>query len=230
VVTQEKINFEAPGKIWGVGAGRIVDLSNRKSWSIPNEPANIRPISSQPHAPIATDGKNMLISSVEKLEWMEIGSKTRNTIPSAKPLPWYPPSISEATTAWVEWHPDTGEDVWTYTLHNSTAKPLAQSKAHERHVVVDGKWIAWLTDHAVFLKNQETGDTQTFSGQVHSNERLSLSNGIVCWEAHTKEDIDIFCSDGLHLKRKDNQRRPSRWMGWLLFHEGENTLLYGPIE
>ena len=230
IITHEKIAFEPPGTSWGIGAGVIIDLSKRRVWSINEEKKPIQPISSQAHAPIATDGKHMLISSAEKLEWMEIGSKTRRTIPNARPAPWYPPAISQSTTAWVQWHPKTGEDIWTYTLHDAQPKPLAQSKAHERHVVADGNWVAWLTDDAVFLHNQETGQLQEFSGQVNSNERLSISNGIVCWEAHTEEDIDIFCSDGLHLRRKGDQRRPSRWMDWLLFHEGENTLLYGPIE
>jgi hypothetical protein len=231
VLDGRQVEFPALGKTWGHGAGRLVDLSTRRNLLLGEGVEKLLPLSTRPHAPMTTDGDTLLLSSPGKLEWMRIGSRERQEVPGAKPAPWYAPAISGDFIAWVQrGEEDTGEDIWSFSISEGKAKPLAQSPAHERHVVVDGDWVAWLTDNTIHLLDGKSGAHQRFEGQFNSNEGLGLSDGLLCWEARIEGDLDIHCSDGLHLKRPGDQRRPSLWRGWLLFHEGEDALLYGPLK
>jgi len=226
-----RVEFSALGETWGHGKGRIVDLSNRREFQIGDSEAPLLALSSSPHAPLSSDGERILLSSPGKLEWMQIGESERHTIPDADPAPWYAPAISDDLIAWVQLAEKGGqEDVWAFSRSEGRRFPLAEGPEHERHVVAEGEYVAWLTDNAVHLLNRKSGAHRQFEGQFNSNEGLSLSEGVLCWEGREDSGLDIFCSDGLHLERPGDQRRPSRWRDWLLFHEGEDVLLYGPLK
>lgn len=231
VETDHRIEHPPLGDNWGHGDGVFADHTKRQYWALGAEKqSKLYPFSSTAHAPLQTDGSRLVISSPGKLEWMQLGEDKRFTIPEANPAPWYAPAVSGDRIYWVQrGDQNTGEDLWAYSISENRSWPLAQSTDHERHVVAQGHFSAWLTDSSVHLLNTKSGEHRVFPGLVNSNESLGLSEGVVCWEAHTKDDIDVFCSDGLHLERPGNQRRPTRWKGWLLFHEGNATLLYGPL-
>jgi hypothetical protein len=229
--TNQRIEHPPLGAHWGHGDGFFVDHTKRQYWTLGTDSQlGLYPFSSTAHAPLRTDGSSLVVSSPGKLEWMRLGDDKRFTIPGANPAPWYAPAVSGDRIYWVQRGDlKTGEDLWTYSLSEKRSWPVAQSDAHERHVVAQGPYAAWLTDSSVHLFNTQNDEHRVFPGIVNSNEGLGLSDGVVCWEAHTPKDIDIFCSDGLHLERPGDQRHPTRWKKWLLFHEGNATLLYGPL-
>ena len=94
----------------------------------------------------------------------------------------------------------------------------------------DRYFKAWMSDTSVFIRDLSTGLTAEQSGRFHSNQSLAISGSLVCFESLNEEDIDIFCSNGFHLQRPGHQRNPSIWKDWLVFHEGDQALLYGPIK
>jgi hypothetical protein len=227
----QQLEFPALGQHWGHGEGVLVDHSNRLFWRIGEETREkLSPFSSKTHAPLTSDGVRLVISSQEKLEWMNLGNNQRFVVPKANPAPWYTAAISGDHIAWVQKeNAQASENIWLYSIQEKRSWAAAKSDENERHVAIQGDEIAWLTDTAVHLFNIQSQAHAIFPGRVHSNENLSLSKGVVCWEALEKENIDVHCSDGLHLKRPGDQRHPSRWNEWLLVHEGNTALLVGPM-
>ena len=160
---------------------------------------------------------------------MAVGGTKRSTVEGSKPAPWYTPAISEHGVFWVELH-NGKEEIWWLRSGTPQAEQLASGNEPLRHVVAHGDHVAWMGDTAIHLKNLSEAETVEFSGAVHTNDALALSEGLLCYEASSEGNIDIFCSNGLHLDRPQNQRKPRLWKRWLLFHEGQQVLLYGPIK
>ena len=160
---------------------------------------------------------------------MLIDGQSRIVLQGSNPAPWYRPALNDHGVFWVEIHEGKEEIHWK--AHNEEApRPFARGESALRHVAGEGDLVAWMSDTTVFLRNLTTGVTQEYFGEVHSNEALALSESLLCYEAVGEDDLDIFCTNGFHLQRPGNQRRPSLWGEWLVFHEGEQALLYGPIK
>lgn len=227
-----QLEFPPLGQEWGHGEGVLVDHTHRQFWRIGSDSREkLHPFSSKIHSPLISDGQRLVISSPSKLEWVDLGDTHRFSVPQADPAPWYAPAISGDRLAWVQrGSPQSGEDVWAFDIQSKNAWPVAQSTEHERHVALQGVYIAWMTDTAIHLLNTESKAHLLFPGQVNSNTFLSLSQGVVCWESFERKDLDIHCSDGLHLDRPGDQRHPRRWKEWLLVHENNMALLVGPLK
>ena len=229
VANGEQHRFAYPEGDWGISNGVVLDLQRKTAFEPGRDGARLTPISSPLHAPLVSDGQTVVFSGERGIETMLLGGNTRTRLSDSKPAPWYPPAINDHGLFWVELHDGQEEIHWR--PHNTESQErFAAGPMPLRHVVGEGDHVAWMSDSAVFLKNLSTAEFQEFPAVVHSNDSLTLSDGLVCFEALDEHDLDIFCSNGFHLKRPGDQRRPSIWRDWLVFHEGRQTLLYGPIK
>ena len=226
---QRRIEWPAPEGAWGLFDRGLIDLKAKTIRSFDGHDEPIHPISSPIHAPLVSDGNRLLFSGKRGLELSHIGSAQRQAIQGASPAPWFPPALHPQGVFWVQFQEGEAR-IWWLPEGEETARAFATEPGSQRHPISDGESIAWLGDQTLTLRNLQTGDEQVFEGAFHSNERLALSEGLLCWEALAENDIDLHCSNGLHLERDNHQRRPSLWREWLLFHEGEQALLFGPVK
>lgn len=229
LMTQARSEFSPPAGAWGISHGILLDLHSKSFFLPGEEQQRLTPVSSPIHAPLISDGESLLLSGPNGLEHMALGGNERQTIPDSNPAPWYSPAINDHGMFWVELQ-NGKEELWWTPHETAHPKRFIPSDKAMRHVVAEGDFVGWMSDDAVYLKNLETNHTVEIPGTVHSNDTLALSEGILCYEAGTENGLDIFCSNGLHLERPGDQRNPSLWKQWLLFHEGQHALLYGPIK
>ena len=228
-MTGEREDIPIPSGPWGIWDQGILDLNGKVAHRFGGVDVTLSPVSSTPHAPLVGGTTRFLLSTPEALEVMTIGSNKRESIPRSKPAPWTTPTLYGEALFWVQI--DEGiSKIWWKENTEKPAQIFAEGSEHFTHVTGDKEWVAWRGDSEVFLRNWSTAQESRFGGQVHVNDRLALSNGLLCWEEWKEEDIDIHCSNGLHLEREGHQRSPSLWNGWLLFHEGRQSLLYGPLQ
>ena len=225
----EQLQFSAPRGPWGISDGLLLDLQRKKAFTPGAEHVRLTPIASSVHAPLVSSGETVVFSSTQGIETMQINGQSRTLLQNSRPAPWYRPALNDHGVFWVEIHQGKEEIHWK-PHSEDVPRPFAQGDQALRHVTAEGNLVAWMSDTAVFLRNLSTGTTQEYSADVHSNEALALSEGLLCYEARGDYDLDIFCNNGFHLQRPGHQRRPSLWRGWLVFHEGEQALLYGPIK
>ena len=229
VLTGDQVEFSPPQGAWGLSQGTVLDLEGKIAFTPEGEEVQLTPISSSVHAPLISSSKTLVFSGERGIETMRMGSNTRTLLAESTPAPWYPPALNNHGVFWV--HLQNGKEEIHWQAHTADQpEPFATDNQPLRHVVGDGDHVAWMSDTAVYLRNLTTGATQETSGAVHSNNSLALSGDLVCYEAFADEDLDIFCNNGFHLERPGHQRSPSIWRDWLVFHEGEQALLYGPIK
>lgn len=181
----------------------------------------------------ATDGRDVVAAWADRVELYSLagGPRTRT---SARPLPQQPLAVGGGEGLWVELDAQTGEDIW-YRDARAEAKLLARRELSQRLPVASGRWRGWAEpDHAV-LDDQITGErlrypslavarkNETNAASIGFLSNLSLWQQVLCWEERVHkvggEDIDLRCSDGLHLDRPGNQGAPARFGPWLLFEE-----------
>ncbi|HNH45386.1 MAG TPA: hypothetical protein PKY30_00010 [Myxococcota bacterium] len=187
----------------------------------------------------ATDGQDVVVSWPDRVELFALAGGVR-TRTSARPLPQQPLAVGDGEGLWVERDGATGEDIW-YRDKRADAHPLARREIAQRLPVADGRWRGWAEpDHAI-LDDRISGERRRYPSlaiaqKIESNatsigflSNLSLWQQVLCWEERVPKaegvDIDLRCSDGLHLDRPGNQRAPSRFGPWLLFEEAGGIFL-----
>lgn len=224
--TGERVELDA-GRAPGVGDG-VVYAADGRAWRLP-DPRPGGPLGAGvPVAPPAVDGTRVAVAYADHLERYTLGDHVRPHL-EARPLPWYAPALAGPLVAWVERSRETGEDVWV-AGEDDQRRLLAGGPGDQRHVVGAGDWLAWVEPGAVVRHHVRTGETTRFPADTGFRAPPALGpDGVVCWEDRAElragGDIDLRCSDGLHLDRPGDQRAPSRSAGWLAFHEGKWVML-----
>ena len=229
LLSDERVQFGAPQGAWGLSEGVVLDLHGKAAFLPGGEEMLLTPISSALHAPLVSHDQTLVFSGVQGIETMPLGGTRRTRIEESTPAPWYAPAVNDHGVFWVELHNGKEEIHWM-PHQGGSSEPLAAGSKPLRHVAADGDYVAWMSDTSVFIRDLSTGLTAEQSGRFHSNQSLAISGSLVCFESLNEEDIDIFCSNGFHLQRPGHQRNPSIWKDWLVFHEGDQALLYGPIK
>lgn len=181
----------------------------------------------------ATDGRDVVAGWADRVELFSLtgGVRTRT---SARPLPQQPLAVGGGEGLWVEHDPHTREDIW-YRDARADARPLARREIAQRLPVAGGRWRGWAEPDAVLLDDQITGERRRYPSLATAQKievkassigflnSLSLWQQVLCWEERVPKagglDIDLRCSDGLHLDRPGNQSAPARFGPWLLFEE-----------
>jgi len=172
-------------------------------------------------APPATDGDRVALALADGLQLFRLDERIRHTW-DASPAPWYPPALDGELVAWVT-RQDGSEDIWA--LVDDQAVPVATTAAHERHVAVSGDLVGWVSDDGVHTWDARTGARQAWPTDAHTTRRLSLHDGVACWEAWNGVDVDVACSDGVRWGGEGHQRSPDRQGGQLLVMDRGRALL-----
>jgi hypothetical protein len=118
-----------------------------------------------------------------------------------------------------------GEDIYVRHQDWREGAPLVRRAGSQRHVAASEGFVGWIEDAAVCVESLATGERRCVPARPGPSRRLSLWGAVACWEDYGGDDIDVVCSDGLALRRPGHQRNPSRVGPWLLFQEGNQTLL-----
>ncbi len=172
-------------------------------------------------APPATDGEVVVLSLEAGVQVFRLDEKVRRTH-QARPAPWYPPAVEGDLVAWVDVR-EGNEDVWA--LVEGSPVPVATTSLQERHVAVSGDEVAWIDQEGVHGWNRVTGETWWVETDAHTSRRLSLSEGVACWEAWNGLDVDVACSDGSSWTGPGHQRGPDRQGDQLLVVDRGRALL-----
>ena len=138
-----------------------------------------------------------------------------------------PPAVDGPWVAWVDMGEAWlfGEDIYVRHKDWREGAPLVRRAGSQRHVAASEGFVGWIEDAAVCVESLETGERRCVPASPGPSRRLSLWGAVACWEDYGGEDIDVVCSDGLALRRPGHQHNPSRIGPWLLFREGNQTLL-----
>lgn len=216
---------EAPG----IGPGALLSPA-LGLWRLPDtSPApDLTRIAAGTVGPSATDGEHGAFAWADHVEAFSLTERVR-TRTDAAPLPGYATALAWPWAAWVEDGGLTGEDVWTRTEAGARL-PLTRTARSERHVVGDGRWLAWLDEDGVYVQDMARGERRAYAADTGFVYGLGLWGPVACWEDRGAfragtGDIDVLCSDGVELRRPGHQRAPSRWGPWVLFREAGQLLV-----
>ena len=188
---------------------------------------------SSPVAPPATTATHFAAVLEDQVEAMAHDQRVRHPYRTAA-ASWYAPALAWPVVAWVERSADGDEDVWMRVFEPpEPARLLAGGPGFQRHVVSDGRFLAWVESDGVQLWDSTTDTKRTLKADTGFHAPPSLSEGVVCWEersttsagADLRTDIDILCSDGLRADGPGHQLHPSRSGPWLLFRSNAHTWL-----
>lgn len=177
-------------------------------------------------APAATDGEGVVLALDEGLQVFRLDEKVRRTW-KATPAPWYAPAIDGDLVAWVDVG-GSSEDVWA--LVDGDAVAVADGPGHERHVAVSGDQVGWIDGAGVHTWDAVTHERQSWPADAHTSRRLSLDEGVACWEAWNGADVDVACSDGVTWDGPGHQRGPDRQGDQLLVMDKGRALLLVLVE
>ncbi|MDP2304860.1 MAG: hypothetical protein Q8P18_02410 [Pseudomonadota bacterium] len=225
----EAVTLSASAEAPGIGPGAIL-VPQLGLWRLPDASPvpNQGRVAGATVGPPATDGEHGVFAWAGHVEAFPLSERIRERTDAA-PLPWYPAALAWPWAAWVEDGGLTGEDVWTRTAEGERS-PLARSARSERHVVGDGRWLAWLDEEGVYVQDMARGERRVYAADTGFAHGLGLWGPVACWEDRGAlragtGDIDVRCSDGVELHRPGHQRAPARWGPWLLFREGVQLLV-----
>ena len=227
--TGERVELSDALDAPAVGGGVIYVAGTRGGlWRLPageEDPEMVRiPVTG--HAPPATDGHHVVVVTEDDLQVLELGERSRYHT-EGWPAPWYAPAISGRWLGWVDVRAldERGEDVLVWDREARELHQLAVGPLDERHVALDGDHAAWVDDEGVTIAHLVTGERQRVASDPRPTNRLSLSDGIACWEAWNGADVDVVCSDGVTVDGDGDQRTPSRVGDRILYVDAERTFL-----
>ena len=153
--------------------------------------------------------------------------KTEQTQPDGPDTPALVPPAMMGTVpvvlnegiAWVSSGLEGRRELWW--LNSPSDLPIALDVGHTdpHHPVTDGVRIAWVSDGAIKTFDPETGERTRLEAETGFHSPPTFDNGTLCWEVRSDTDVDILCSDGIHLKRTGHQTRPIRHGSKLFFYE-----------
>ncbi len=227
--TGEQVELSRRLKAPAVGGGVLYVAGTRGGlWRLPDpepDPEMVRiPVTG--HASPATDGDHIVVVTDDNLQTMRIGERNRYHT-EGTPAPWYPPAISGHWLAWVDIGAldERGEDVLVYDRDARELRELAVGPLDERHVALSGDWAAWVDDEGVTVEHLVSGERTRVVSDPRPSARLSLDEGVACWEHWNGVDVDVLCSDGVTVDGDGDQRRPSRVGDRILYVESERTFV-----
>jgi hypothetical protein len=178
-------------------------------------------------APPGTDGLTGALSVADALWVFELEGRLRESL-RARPAPWMPPAVDGPVGGLGGCLARPGSSVRTSTSGTRTGERArrwcvgrAASATSRRRM----GFVGWIEDAAVCVESLASGERRCVPASPGPSRRLSLWGAVACWEDYGGDDIDVVCSDGLALRRPGHQHNPSRIGPWLLFREGNQTLL-----
>lgn len=215
----------------GIGASGVYGLS-RGGWSSQDwgwqagKPAPLSPV-----APLGVGLEQVVVLTADAVVRMPWDAGQRRALPAA-PASWYGPAVSEEAVVWVDrrdaaW---TGLDVLRLSEDGQSAQVLVRAPGDQAHVAASQQWVAWIEPHFVVVQDLHSGERRRYPSDTHTASGLSLWGPVACWEHWNGEDVDAVCSDGLIADGPGHQRSPSRYQGWMLYRDGERTMVATAVE
>ena len=181
-----------------------------------------------------TNGTNLAwVSTDQQVHWTQDGQKP-HVIETSKARIGTQPAATHAGVGWVADSANQDADLWWYDATTSTSSILDGGAGDQHHPIADGPWLMWVSDGDIHLWNTETHARQHIPTETGFNASPTLSNGVACWETrrerHQSRDIDIVCSDGVHVDMPGHQTHPQRWGRHLLFRDQGQLMLLSQEE
>ena len=171
-------------------------------------------------------GRTRWPCSLDAVVLMPWDAGHRRELPAA-PASWYAPALSESAVLWVDRRDSawTGLDVLRLSPDGRSAQVLVRAPGDQVHVAASEHWVAWVETHFVVVQDLRTGERRRYPSDTHAATGLSLWGPVACWEHWNGQDVDAVCSDGLIADGPGHQRAPSRYQGWMLYRDGERTMV-----
>ncbi|MFT5582506.1 MAG: hypothetical protein ACI9VR_000082 [Cognaticolwellia sp.] len=177
-------------------------------------------------APVGVGPEQVAVLTRDAVVLMPWDAGHRRELPAA-PASWYAPAVSESAVLWVDRRDSawTGLDVLLLSQNGRSAQVLARAPGDQVHVAASEQWVAWIEAHFVVVQDLRTGERRRYPSDTHSATGLSLWGPVACWEHWNGQDVDAVCSDGLIADGPGHQRAPSRYQGWMLYRDGQRTMV-----
>ena len=225
--TGEQLRWKDAGMVPGLGPGVV--YSPGRAWVrlLPGG-AVVDPMQAvlgTRVAPATTDGEHLVWLLADAVEIGRKGSD-RTTRHAARPMGWYPAALAWPWVAWVEDGGPDGEDVVAVnTSDGQRPRPLAGGPGHQRHVVGQGRRLAWVEDDAILVLDTADQTRTRVAARTGFQAPPTLWQDVLCWETRAQGDVDITCTDGTRADGPGDQLWPSRWEGWLLYRQDRQVWL-----
>lgn len=130
--------------------------------------------------------------------------------------------------AWVSSGFEGRRELWWLNSHAELPIALDVGHTDPHHPVTDGTRIAWVSDGAIKTFHPQSGERTRIEAQTGFHSPPTFDEGTLCWEDRSTTDVDILCSDGMHLKRAGHQTRPVRHGTTLFFFEDGRLWVWKP--
>ena len=190
----------------------------------PREEPDLSPVLEVAFAQPALEGNHAALLSEDRVQAFDIHDRGRRLV-ETRSAGWYPPALQWPWVAWVVADAAGEEQIWWMNAEEGTPPaPLDEGPGDRRHVISDGDRFYWVSPTAIIAFDRSSGDRQEIPARTGFSAPISAWGGEVCWEERG-EGIDIRCSDGLEARGPGDQRWPSRFGPWLLYREGDRTML-----
>lgn len=211
------------------GRTRVVDVTPHGA----TDRDGVTRLPAAPIAPPAGAPEHFAAALPDRIEALAYHARVRPTF-KAHPVGWYAPALAWPHVAWVERSDAAVEQVWTVqAAPPGEPRLLSEGPGHQRHVVSDGRHIAWVAPGRLEQWTPSTGARTSLPADTGFHAPPTISDGVVCWEerreppggARPRPDIDILCSDGMEATGPGDQLWPSRSGPWLLYRADGHTWL-----
>ncbi len=180
-----------------------------------------------PFGMAATDGEHVVFLGVEHLQAFNLEERARRLIPT-RAAGWEGAALAWPTVAWTVVRDDGTHQVMRLEAGGADeSRRITQGTGPQRLVVGQGRHLAWVEGTDLVIFDLEASTERHISARTGFQAPPTLWQGEACWESREEGgEIDLRCSDGLHLERPGDQLWPSRWGPWLLFQEDGTAWLY----
>jgi len=177
-------------------------------------------------SPPATDGTHIAALDAGHIQALAATDRSRRLVETA-PVGWQPPALAWPHVAWAARTEAGDADLYWLDAETGTGPVLlAGGPGEQHHVVSSGSHLAWVEPGAVVVLDVASGTRSEHPADTGFSAPLSIWADVVCWEDRTGPDLDLRCSDGLHLARAGHQQWPARWKDRLVFREDGRVWLY----
>ena len=177
-------------------------------------------------SPPATDGVHIAALDAGPVQARDATDRSRRLVETS-PVGWQPPVLAWPHVAWAARTEDGDADLFWLDADAGTGPTLlAGGPGDQHHVVSSESHLAWVEPGAVVVFEVASGAQRRIPADTGFSAPLSIWGDVVCWEDRAGPDLDVRCSDGLHLARTGHQQWPARWQDRLVFREDNRVWLY----